>query len=313
MATSHSDNWNELHCQQGSCKIILKPGDLLDEKDVNVLVIPTPAGGMNPDNFQLFKSIYSNADENCKREIKKVCFNLTQSEPQTFSLYGLRYIFVAPPYVGNRDKAPKYLKETYTSCLKLAVKSNFRTIAFPTIGCGVIGFPIDDAARSVYSAIENFCQSKDGKKMDEIRIVIYDKNIYNEFIGIFIETDQTKKIKFNFVTISTKTSNRSEMSSTRDKQHETQQPSNKNASQDYSDDFDDDDKHRRPGSGMARQTSNLNPNSPEFQPKTNNNKRVPRHFCLNNKRTELIIIQGDILKTRVDAIVNGLLVCLFDV
>ncbi|CAF3678170.1 unnamed protein product, partial [Rotaria sp. Silwood1] len=141
MATSHSDNWNELHCQQGSCKIILKPGDLLDEKDVNVLVIPTPAGGMNPDNFQLFKSIYSNADENCKREIKKVCFNLTQSEPQPFSLYGLRYIFVAPPYVGNRDKAPKYLKETYTSCLKLAVKSNFRTIAFPTIGCGVIGFP----------------------------------------------------------------------------------------------------------------------------------------------------------------------------
>ncbi|CAF5038559.1 unnamed protein product, partial [Rotaria sp. Silwood1] len=273
MATSHSDNWKELHFQQGSCKIILKPGDLLDEKDVDVLVIPTPEGGVNSDNFQLFKSIYSTVDQHDKTQINRVCSDLTLLKPQVVLSSSRKYILAVPPYVGNLSEARKLLTKTYTSCLNLAIQYNFRTIAFPTIGCGVIGFQIDDAARSVYSAIENFCQSKDGKKMDEIRIVIYDKKIYNEFIDIFIETDQTKKIKFNFVTISTKTSNRSEMSSTRDKQHETQQPSNKNASQDYPDDFDDDDKHRRSGSGMARQTSNLNPHSPEFQPKTNINKR----------------------------------------
>lgn len=45
--------------------------------------------------------------------------------------------------------------------------------------------------------------------------------------------------------------------------------------------------------------------SPEFQPKANSHPREPRHFLLHNKRTELIILQGDILTIKVDAIVNG--------
>jgi hypothetical protein len=36
------------------------------------------------------------------------------------------------------------------------------------------------------------------------------------------------------------------------------------------------------------------------------NKRVPRLYYINNKETILIILQGDITKTKVDAIVNGL-------
>ncbi|CAF4039287.1 unnamed protein product [Rotaria sp. Silwood2] len=181
MATSQSDDRDEVHLQQGSCNIILKPGDLLNEKNVDVLVIPTPANDMNPDNFQLFKSIYSKADQYDKRQIDRVCSNLTQPEPRTISIFGRQYIFAVPPYLGNREKAGGYLKKTYTSCLKLAIKNNFQTIAFPTIGCGVIGFPINDAASNVYLALENFCQSNGGKKMNEIRIIIYDPKIYNEF------------------------------------------------------------------------------------------------------------------------------------
>ena len=37
-----------------------------------------------------------------------------------------------------------------------------------------------------------------------------------------------------------------------------------------------------------------------------NKKRIPRSFYINNGKTELRIIQGDITKTKVDAIVNGL-------
>ncbi len=36
------------------------------------------------------------------------------------------------------------------------------------------------------------------------------------------------------------------------------------------------------------------------------NKRIPRLYYINNNQTILIILQGDITKTKVDAIVNGL-------
>ncbi len=47
--------------------------------------------------------------------------------------------------------------------------------------------------------------------------------------------------------------------------------------------------------------------SPEYRPKPNNQRRDCRRYLLSNKSTELHIFQGDILETKVDAIVNGLL------
>ena len=37
------------------------------------------------------------------------------------------------------------------------------------------------------------------------------------------------------------------------------------------------------------------------------NKRLPRRYYINNGQSILLILQGDITKTKVDAIVNGLL------
>ena len=46
--------------------------------------------------------------------------------------------------------------------------------------------------------------------------------------------------------------------------------------------------------------------SPEFRPKNSSQRRPDRRYRINENRTELIILQGDILRTKVDAIVNGL-------
>ena len=46
--------------------------------------------------------------------------------------------------------------------------------------------------------------------------------------------------------------------------------------------------------------------SPEFRPKNTSQRRPDRRYQINEKKTELIILQGDILKAKVDAIVNGL-------
>jgi len=201
-ARSHNDDRDEFHFRQGSCNIILKQGDLLDENDVDALVIPAPdLSEGNPDNFVLFKSIYSKADEDGKREIQTVRSDLKLLNPQVISKNGRRYIFAVPPFLGNPNKAHELLKKTYTSCLNLAVKNNFRKIAFPTIGCGVIGFGRIEAARNVYSALKNFGQSKEGKNMDEIRLIIYDSGIWRDFTTTFMDLSDPKDAQIKFIKV----------------------------------------------------------------------------------------------------------------
>lgn len=200
MARWHNDDSHEVHFKQGSCSIILKQGDLLDEKDVDVIVIPTPGPSeLNPESFVLYKSFCSKVDENFKREIKKLRSELTQQNPQIISKNGHGYIFAIPPFLGNSTRAYEYLKKTYTLCLNVAVKNDCRKIAFPTIGCGVSGFEAVDAVRSVYQTLEHFGQSKDGKKMNEIRIIVYDSRVWKDFTDIFMEMSDAKSsnIKFN--------------------------------------------------------------------------------------------------------------------
>lgn len=47
-------------------------------------------------------------------------------------------------------------------------------------------------------------------------------------------------------------------------------------------------------------------NSQEFKPSGKGGSRPDRLYQLSNKKTELRIFQGDITKTKVDAIVNGM-------
>ncbi|CAF1574844.1 unnamed protein product [Rotaria magnacalcarata] len=309
MASSFRDDFNEIHYRQGSCDIILKPGDLLNEKNVDALVIPTPsATELNVDSFVLFKSMYSQANQDEKREIEKIRSNVTLKQPEFFPKNRPGYIFAVPPYMGNAKKACKLLKETYTSCLDLAINKNCRKIAFPTIGCGIIGFELADATRCVYSALETFCESKKSKNMDEIRIVIFNQKIYKEFTDFFKSYGQTKKVKFNDVPISRENPNLSEMSSGNNRRQPLPQIDSRavDTANPRDDGDDDDDTAERNRRGARRkQASELNPNTPEFQPSSSYKRRVLREFLINDNKTQLIITQGDVLTTKVDAIVNA--------
>ncbi|CAF1008320.1 unnamed protein product [Adineta steineri] len=297
MATTHNDDVGEILFKQNSCNIILKQGNLLDENNVDVIVIPTPnASEPKPDNFQIFKAILERTNEQCRRKIDRLRMNLTPDKPQVVLETEPRYIFAMPPYLGNPTKAYQYLRNTYTACLNLAVEQYFRTIAFPTIGCGVIGFEAIAAARSVYQALDNFGQSKNKTKLNEIRIVIYDKDVWHDFTTTFIELSHQKNAKIKLIDISTRNSHVSEMPSRND----AKQTSHNNETHNF-----DGESNNNQHDPARSSTSNLNPESPVYQPINKNQRRIPRHYRINENRTELIIFQGDILTTKVDAIVNA--------
>jgi hypothetical protein len=200
MASSNNDGCAEVYFQQGSCNIILKQGDLLQENDVDVIVIPTPENGQNASHtYPLFEALCSKADQKLKDQIKKFSSKIKLHEKPQIILDSKPSIILTPiPYFGHEKKASEMLKTTYLACLSLAVKQNCQTIAFPTIGCGKSGFKSRDAADIVYYALAQFEQPRD-KKMNEIRIIIYDKEIYNEFSDVFIDAGQKSNAKIKFI------------------------------------------------------------------------------------------------------------------
>ncbi len=68
---------------------------------------------------------------------------------------------VGPVYSGSEED-PKLLSNCYKNSLKLAVKNNLNSIAFPSISTGIFGYPIGEASKVALSAIIDFLE-KNGK------------------------------------------------------------------------------------------------------------------------------------------------------
>lgn len=63
---------------------------------------------------------------------------------------------VGPIYKESKEKAPRILKETYESCLKLADKMNLKDIAFPSISTGAYGYPVEEASIIAMNAVVEY-------------------------------------------------------------------------------------------------------------------------------------------------------------
>jgi len=200
MARSNNNDCAEIYFQQGSCNIILKQGDLLAEADVDAIVIPTPEYGQQASHsYPIFEALCSKVDQRLRGEINRFSSKIIPGgDPQIIWSNKPSIILTPTPYYRNEKKAFQLLKSTYLACLNLAVNENKRTIAFPTIGCGKSGFKTADAADNLYKALAQFEQSGD-KQLNEIRIIIYDSNIFNEFINVFMELAQERNAKIKLL------------------------------------------------------------------------------------------------------------------
>ena len=201
MATSesHNDDCDGVYFKRDSCRIIFKIGDLLSENDIDVIVIPTPENGQRGSHsYPLYEALLSRGDQNLTEQIKKLSQKIRPGDKPQNIPNGKRSIILTPiPYYKNDKKAFELLKKTYTACLELAVRENYQSIAFPTIGCGQSGFEPEAAAVNLYQTLAQFDPPRD-KKLNEIRIVIYDKGILNHFVDVFMRSSNEKNSRIKF-------------------------------------------------------------------------------------------------------------------
>ena len=71
--------------------------------------------------------------------------------------------------------------KTISNCLETAEEQNFASIAFPAIGTGIRGYPVDEAVKGILVALKKFTKMKP-KNIKTIRFVLLEPDVYHQFI-----------------------------------------------------------------------------------------------------------------------------------
>lgn len=91
----------------------------------------------------------------------------------------VKYVFHTLGPVYGKDDI-ETLEKCYTNCMGKADSINLKKIAFPAISTGIFGVPVDDSARIVKRAIDNFTPDV----LEEVFLVFIndgDIKIYGEY------------------------------------------------------------------------------------------------------------------------------------
>ena len=89
---------------------------------------------------------------------------------------------VGPIYHGKAEES-KLLSSCYLNSLKLAVKNDIASIAFPAISCGIYGYPVKEACKIAIDTTCNFFkQNCSLKKTVFILFSVDNYNVYTEYL-----------------------------------------------------------------------------------------------------------------------------------
>jgi O-acetyl-ADP-ribose deacetylase (regulator of RNase III) len=80
----------------------------------------------------------------------------------------------------------RMLSDCYTNCLLLAESQGLKSIAFPCISTGAYCFPKDLASTCAIETIKKFFNDRESTYIDEVYIVCFDKQNFEEYEKILI-------------------------------------------------------------------------------------------------------------------------------
>ncbi len=78
---------------------------------------------------------------------------------------------VGPIYKNGLQGEPELLASCYRESLKLASARGIKSLAFPSIGTGIYGYPVADAARTALGTIKTYLQEH--PEIELVRLVLF--------------------------------------------------------------------------------------------------------------------------------------------
>jgi O-acetyl-ADP-ribose deacetylase (regulator of RNase III) len=98
------------------------------------------------------------------------------------NLKALYVIHAASMRLGGRTTADS-LRQSVRNTLERAEEKAFKSIAFPAIGTGVAGFPMEECARIMIEEVQNHLKSR--TSLEDIYFVLYDDAALRTFEQVY--------------------------------------------------------------------------------------------------------------------------------
>ena len=88
---------------------------------------------------------------------------------------------VGPVWRGGGRREEDLLARCYRSCFALAEQHALRTIAFPSIGTGAYGFPVEKASRIALRKIRAFLERT--ASVERVTVVCFESRVYASYLA----------------------------------------------------------------------------------------------------------------------------------
>ena len=92
---------------------------------------------------------------------------------------------VAPVWNEGKDDEHEVLASCYANCLRLASENRLSTIAFPSIGTGIYGYPVEKASRIAIRTIAGYLEKE--PNIQKVAIVCFNEEDEAEYQRAFRE------------------------------------------------------------------------------------------------------------------------------
>jgi O-acetyl-ADP-ribose deacetylase (regulator of RNase III) len=99
-----------------------------------------------------------------------------------------RYVIHAVGPVWGEGDEDRKLDAAVTGSLALAERLGVKSIAFPAISTGIFGFPKEQAAGVIFSAITNFFAHQSSSGLQIVRLALFDQPTIEAFLKVWDES-----------------------------------------------------------------------------------------------------------------------------
>ncbi|XP_042748215.1 protein mono-ADP-ribosyltransferase PARP14-like, partial [Lagopus leucura] len=163
--------------------IMLKKGSI---EDVTTDVVVISVGGdLQLDKGQLAKALLSKAGPRLQADLHDEGLGKSHGEGSVFITKGYSlscsYVFhaVAPSWSEGSESAVKILGRIITKCLQSAEELSLKSITFPAIGTGILGFPGSVVAKLLFDTVYEFSNKKKTNSLREVHFLLHPKDVNN--------------------------------------------------------------------------------------------------------------------------------------
>ncbi|NWY57592.1 PAR14 polymerase, partial [Chionis minor] len=179
--THNSKNFPLVTTEEG-LHILLKKGSI-EDATTDVVVISVPRD-LQLDKGPLAKALLTKAGPMLQTELKEEGLRKTPEEgsvlkTKSYNLGCSVVLHAVVPAWSQRHASSKALGDIITKCLQIAEELCLKSITFPAIGTGNLGFPRSVVAKLLFDKVLEFSSKNKVNSLEEVHFLLHQKDAAN--------------------------------------------------------------------------------------------------------------------------------------